>query len=45
MTKSKYDWQLKYRRLITEKPYMMFFFGVSFYNYFWNGVKGSISKS
>ena len=24
MTKSKYDWQLKYRRLITEKPFMMF---------------------
>ena len=30
MTKSKYDWQLKYRRLITEKPYMMFFLGLVF---------------
>ena len=40
MTKSKYDWQLKYRRLITEKPYMMFFLGLVFTIIFGMGLKG-----
>ena len=40
MTKSKYDWQLKYRRLITEKPYMMFFLGLVFTIFFGMGLKG-----
>ena len=40
MTKSKYDWQLNYRRLITEKPYMMFFLGLVFTIFFGMGLKG-----
>ena len=40
MTKSKYNWQLKYRRLITEKPYMMFFLGLFFTIIFGMGLKG-----
>ena len=40
MTKSKYDWQLNYRRLITEKPYMMFFLGLVFTIIFGMGLKG-----
>ena len=40
MTKYKYDWQLKYRTLITEKPYMMFFFGLVFTIIFGMGLKG-----
>ena len=40
MTKSKYDWQLKYRRLITEKPFMMFFLGLVLTIIFGIGLKG-----
>ena len=40
MTNFKYDWQLKYRRLITEKPYMMFFLGLIFTIIFGMGLKG-----
>ena len=40
MTKSKYDWQLKYRRLITEKPYIMFFLVLFFTIIFGMGLKG-----
>ena len=40
MTKFKYDWQLKYRRLITEKPFMMFFLGLVLTIIFGIGLKG-----
>ena len=40
MTKSKYDWQLKYRRLVTEKPFMMFFLGLVLTIIFGIGLKG-----
>ena len=40
MTKYKYDWKLKYRRLITEKPFMMFFLGLVLTIIFGIGLKG-----